>query len=133
MRRKGRILSEINVTPLVDVMLVLLIIFMITAPMMKRGVVMELPRAKATVMRLKSIPVVISVTKRGYYFNGKRVSLKGLKLLARRVLSSKPDASFVIEAQRDVPFESVVRVLAELRNMGISRVGIATRPERKGR
>ncbi len=129
MRR--RVLSDINVTPLVDVMLVLLIIFMLTAPMMKRGIVMDLPRAKATHIPLKSVPVVISIKNGKYYIDGRRTSLAFLDVEAKRILSKRPKAQFVIEAERNTPFERVVKALAVLRAAGITRVGIATAPERR--
>ncbi|BAT72472.1 biopolymer transport protein ExbD [Thermosulfidibacter takaii ABI70S6] len=131
MRR--RLLSDINITPLVDVMLVLLIIFMVTAPMMKRGIVMDLPRAKATRMPLKEIPVVISIKGGKYFIDRKRVSLNFLDIEARKILKKRPKAQFVIEAERNTPFEKVVKVLAVLRGVGITRIGIATLPEKKGK
>ncbi len=132
MARK-KVVSDINVTPLVDVMLVLLIIFMVTAPMMKRGIELELPRAKATYLRVREQPVVISVKGSSYFFNGRRVSLDMMRIRVRKVLSSRPKAQFVIEADRKTPFENVVKVMALLRGMGVVRVGIATTYERKRR
>ncbi len=128
---KRRVVSDINVTPLVDVMLVLLIIFMVTAPMMKKGLVMELPRAKSTYLKLKQQPVVISVKNGKYYIDGKPTSLETMDIRIRKILSKHPDIDFVIEAYRKTPFEDVVKVLALLRSMGITRVGIATTYKRK--
>ncbi len=131
MRGRRRVISDINVTPLVDVMLVLLIIFMVTAPIMKKGIVMDLPRAKATSLRLRRPPVVISIKSGRIYVGRRRTSLEGMRILVRRIVQKRPDAQFVIEAERSTPFELVVKVLAELRDMGIERVGIATKPVRK--
>ena len=130
MRKRG-LIADINVTPLVDVMLVLLIIFMVTAPMMKRGVVMDLPRAKATRLKLREVPVIVSVKKGRYYIDGRPIALELIDVEAKKILAKRPNAQFVIEAQRNTPFEQVVKVLVQLRSAGITRIGIATKPERK--
>jgi len=130
MRRRP--LSDINVTPLVDVMLVLLIIFMVTAPMMKEGIVMDLPRVKATAMRLKENPVVISIkSEKRIYVGKRRVSLRKLEGVLRQVILVKGKVPFVIEASRKVPFEVVVKVIAALRRLGITKVGISTISEKR--
>lgn len=94
---------------------------------------MDLPRAKATRMPLKEIPVVISIKGGKYFIDRKRVSLNFLDIEARKILKKRPKAQFVIEAERNTPFEKVVKVLAVLRGVGITRIGIATLPEKKGK
>ncbi len=130
MRRRP--LSDINVTPLVDVMLVLLIIFMITAPMLKEGIVMDLPRVKSTAMRLKENPVIISIkSEKRIYVGKRRVSFKKLEGVLKQIILVKGRVPFVIEANRKVPFEVVVKVIAALRRLGITKVGISTTSEKR--
>lgn len=124
-------LADINVTPLVDVMLVLLIIFMVTAPMMKTGLVMDLPEAKSSNIPVSSEPLVISVTKTGVFIDNTPTTFADVALVTRNILARRADDSVVIEAEKDVPFEYVVKILGELRSLGIVRVGIATKPPGK--
>ncbi len=129
---RKRPLSDINVTPLVDVMLVLLIIFMITAPMLREGIVMDLPRVKATALRLKENPIIISIkSEKRIYVGRKRVSEKRLESVIKQILLVRGKVPFVIEAERKVPFEAVVKVIAVLRRLGITRVGISTTSEKR--
>ncbi len=126
-----RQLSDINVTPLVDVMLVLLIIFMVTAPMMKSGIVMDLPEAKSSNIPVTSEPLVISISKKGIFVDNTPVTFSDVGIVTKNALLHRADDSVVIEAEKDVPFEYVVKVLGELRSLGIVKVGIATKPEGK--
>jgi TolR protein len=125
MERRRQALSEINVTPLVDVMLVLLIIFMITAPLLQQGIDVNLPDAKG-----KELPpserIVITIKKDGkIYVDKSAVTLKSLK----KRLSKKPNKEVFLRADRDVPYGLVVRVMGELRDIGIERIGMVTEPK----
>ncbi|MGB9667736.1 MAG: ExbD/TolR family protein [Thermosulfidibacteraceae bacterium] len=122
-------LADINVTPLVDVMLVLLIIFMVTAPMMKTGLVMDLPEAKSSQIPVTAEPLVISVSKKGIFVDNTPVTFGDVGVVTKNVLMHRADDSVVIEAEKDIPFEYVVKILGELRALGIVKVGIATKPE----
>lgn len=127
--QKRGLLSEINVTPLVDVMLVLLIIFMITAPLLTTGLKVDLPETRAGELRSPEKPLVIVITREGKILVGREVlSLPRLS----RWLSEARAAGLVkavqIRADRRVPYEVVARVLGELSAAGITSVALVTQP-----
>jgi len=124
--RDRDIMSEINVTPLVDVMLVLLIIFMVTAPMLKMGIDVQLPKAKAKHLIEEERFTVIINKKGEIYLNDRKVSLRQL----HRKLSaiSKRNPELYIKADRAVPYGLVVKVMAEIKDAGIEKVGLVTEP-----
>jgi len=127
-QKKG-LLSEINVTPLVDVMLVLLIIFMITAPLLTTGLKVDLPETRAGELRSPEKPLVIVITREGKILVGREVlSLPRLS----RWLSEARAAGLVkavqVQADRRVPYEVVARVLGELSAAGITSVALVTQP-----
>jgi len=125
MERRRKALSEINVTPLVDVMLVLLIIFMATAPMLQQGVDVDLPKATGQKMS-PSERVVITIKKGGrIYLDKSSVTLKAL----RRKLSVKRDKEVFLKADKDVPYGLVVSVMGELKEIGIEKLGMVTEPK----
>lgn len=124
--RDREVMSEINVTPLVDVMLVLLIIFMVTAPMLKMGIDVDLPKTKAKQLVEEERFTVVINRKGQIYLNDRRVSLKEL----HRKLSaiSKRNPELYIKADRRVPYGLVVKVMAEVKDAGIEKVGLVTEP-----
>jgi biopolymer transport protein TolR len=127
-------MSEINVTPLVDVMLVLLIIFMITAPMLQEGVSVELPQApgKDLAPSQTKEPVVISVSQEGeIYVNNDKVEPDALteKVLAATKESESSDV--FLKADTKVPYGTVVGIIGRLQSAGIKNLGIITTPEEK--
>jgi len=125
MERRRQVLSEINVTPFVDVMLVLLVIFMVTAPLLQQGIDVNLPHAKGKEL-VPAKRVVITIKKNGkIYVNKKSVTLKTLKLR----LSKKTPKEVFLRADKDVPYGIVVAVMGELREIGIERLGIVTEPK----
>ncbi|HFB83638.1 MAG TPA: biopolymer transporter ExbD [Thermodesulfatator sp.] len=125
--KKGRYLADINVTPLVDVVLVLLIIFMITAPMMTRGVSVNLPQTKAGELPRLKEPLVVTITQTGdIYIGREKVGLKGLK--ARFYQAARSKSEVFIEADRQAHYGLVARVLALARALGIEEVGLVTAP-----
>jgi len=118
-------LSEINVTPFVDVMLVLLIIFMVTAPLLQQGIDINLPQAKG-----KEMPpterIVITVKKDGkIYLDKTAVTITSLKA----ALAKKSSKEVFLKADKDVPYGNVVTVMGELREMGIEKLGMVTEPK----
>jgi biopolymer transport protein TolR len=126
-RRQRGVLSEINVTPLVDVMLVLLIIFMVTAPLLKQGIDVELPKAKG-----KELPpeerVSITIRKGGnIYMNENKVSLEEMRLKLDAM--SKLNPNVFLKADRDVPYGMVVQTIGEIKDAGIEKLGIITEPK----
>ena len=124
-----RIMSEINVTPLVDVMLVLLIIFMVTAPMLTQGVDVNLPQASAKAMRGDEERLVITVDANSRIFVGKQpVEFNRLGGVLKQVVAQRTDRQVFFRADRTVPYGLVVKVIAEVRNSGIEKLGMVTEP-----
>jgi len=122
---RKRALSEINVTPLVDVMLVLLIIFMVTAPLLQQGIDVNLPQAKGKELS-PTERVIITIKKDGkIYLDKTAVTLKSL--IAK--LSKSKNKEVFLRADKDVPYGVVVTVMGELREIGIERLGMVTEPK----
>ncbi len=125
-------MSEINVTPFVDVMLVLLIIFMVTAPMLQEGVSVELPRAKGGPLAKKQTVehVIISVSQGGeVYMNEKPVPLSELPAKIAAATKERPGREVFLRADTNVPYGTVVQIMAELRASGITSLGMITTPK----
>jgi TolR protein len=122
-------MSEINVTPMVDVMLVLLIIFMVTAPLMQQGVQVDLPKTQAQNIQEDQQRVILSVTKDQKIYIGKtEVSRDELeqKLLVNEKL--KTDKEIYLQADRLIPYGFVVDIMAVLKRAGVDQVGMLTEP-----
>lgn len=130
-RKKNKnFLSEINVTPFVDVMLVLLVIFMITAPMMNQGVEVDLPQTK-TVETLPedSDVIVLTVKKDGNIFLDEyEVSLDDLQKHLKKLVGIKNKLLY-LQADKAVPYGTVVKVMSEVKSAGIERLGVVAEPE----
>jgi len=126
---EGSLLSDINVTPLVDVMLVLLIIFMITAPLLKEGVNVDLPRVSAKPLPVSENRLFLTITKdKKIYLNGKRLEIKTLREKLYRLLKQRETTELFLRADKDLPYGFVVKVMSELRKAGVERLGMITRP-----
>ncbi len=126
-----RLLSEINVTPLVDVMLVLLIIFMVTAPMMTRGIDVKLPETSAKVLPQKKRHVEIIVSNKGEIFlNGIATDDATLKKELWNIRKSGKASQVILRADRDVSYGTVARVMAAIKEAGIENLGLVTAPEK---
>jgi len=124
-----RMMSEINVTPLVDVMLVLLIIFMVTAPMLTQGVDVNLPQANAKAMRAEEERLVITVDMHSRIFIGKQpVEFNRLQSALAAIVAQRVDRQVYFRADRTVPYGFVVKVIAEVRNAGVEKLGMVTEP-----
>ena len=125
-----RPLSEINVTPFVDVMLVMLIIFMVTAPLMQQGVDVDLPETTTQPLRMRDEPLILSVNKQGQYFLGrKEVAEPELQEKLEAVFEARDSKEIFLRADRDAPYGVVVKALAAARGAGASKLGIVTEPE----
>lgn len=122
MDRRKRALSEINVTPFVDVMLVLLVIFMITAPLLQQGIDVNLPQAKGKQLS-PTERVIITIKKDGkIYVNKARTDITKLKAK----LTGLSDRNVFLKADKKVPYGVVVEVMGELREIGIEKLGMVT-------
>ena len=129
-----RTLSQINVTPFVDVMLVLLIIFMVTAPMMEQGFDVNLPEVEnAPGIASNEEPLVVTIDKRGTISIGKSNVNSPAKLvpLLQQVMKERKEKSVLLEADQAVAYGKVMQVMAAVKQAGISRVGMVTQPPRK--
>ncbi|HSB56017.1 MAG TPA: biopolymer transporter ExbD [Gemmatimonadales bacterium] len=123
--------ADINVTSLVDVAFVLLIIFMITAPIMQGGVDVELPRAEARPIPAKE-GMVVSVNQNGQIFiDETRVSLNDFRMTFGALVKSRRPKSVYLRADRRVPYGNVVQVLAVIRTSGITDVGLVAEEEER--
>jgi biopolymer transport protein TolR len=121
-------LADINVTPLVDVMLVLLIIFMVTAPMLHQGISVALPKTATTNLRSTlEDPIVLSISKDGlYYINETPVARGLLKDRLRAILRSHKEKAVLLKADRSLSYGTVIETLDLLNRMGIENLGMIT-------
>ena len=127
--RDSTTISQINVTPLVDVMLVLLVIFMVTAPIIQQGVQVNLPQAKAAAIPGTDELLVVSIAKNGkIYLNDNVMSLDELGAKMRAIRTNLADKQVYVRADQDVRYGLVMQTTAELKQAGIDRVGMVTRP-----
>ena len=124
------ILSEINVTPLVDVMLVLLIMFMVTAPMMQQGIEVELPKTAASGVSTQEEPTVLVITANKQISIAKR-NIAQSELVAKlsAIFEGRKDKQIYIQADRKVDYGFVAEVMADIRQAGISSIGLITVPK----
>jgi len=129
---KKRLVSEINVTPLVDVMLVLLIIFMVTAPMMTQGLDVDLPETTSKSLRQEEKPIVVTVDKEG------TISINSIPL-ARDLLLQELQKKYKVNqkqpiflrADENVPYGEVVKVMSDIKSVGFDKIGMITKPPEK--
>jgi biopolymer transport protein TolR len=122
-------IAEINVTPLVDVMLVLLIVFMISAPLMTQGVQVDLPKAKAQTLSDSPHQLMLVIKQNGsVLLSDKLVETRTLSEKLTAIADAQPNVEIFIQADRSVPYGVVAQVMAEVKRSKISRVGLVTDP-----
>ena len=122
-------ISQINVTPLVDVMLVLLIIFMVTAPILQQGVSVELPKVSAGPLTGQEEQLVVNIGKTGQLFlNDTATTAPELTAKLRAIAAARPDRQLYVRADQAVPYGDVMRVMGAVREAGLVRVGLVTEP-----
>ena len=122
-------MSEINVTPFVDVMLVLLIIFMVTAPMMIQGLNVDLPEATAKPLDSEKEHLVITIDKdHQVHINDYQVTMESLSAKLSKILQGRSDREVYLKADKSIPYGVVVHVMAEIKDAGVEQLGMITEP-----
>lgn len=126
-RKKRRSISSINVTPLVDVMLVLLIIFMITSPMLVSGINVNLPKAEGKAVQGQDDPISITITKHGkIYINNTEIDHKSLITKLKFISKEKYATRIFVRGDKQTPYEKVVLVVNSISNAGFSKIALLT-------
>ncbi|MDD5759733.1 MAG: protein TolR [Desulfobulbaceae bacterium] len=130
-RKKGGVVADINVTPLVDVMLVLLIIFMVTAPMMTQGVDVDLPQTTSKPLKQDDKPIIITIDPQGgIFFNQIQGDRKILQQQLAELASSKgTELPIFLRADKQVSYGIVAQVMADIKDAGFLKLGMVTQPE----
>ena len=128
MPKKNRVISQINVTPFVDVMLVLLIVFMITAPLLTVGVSVDLPKTKASQLNSKGDPIIISIKKNGQLYIQER-EIDALKLLPRlkAISSGNKNLRIYVRGDKNVPYGLVLDTIAKIKSSGFKKVALVAK------
>ena len=128
MHKKNRVISQINVTPFVDVMLVLLIVFMITAPLLTVGVSVDLPKTKASQLNSKGDPIIISIKKNGELYIQER-EIDTLQLLPRlkAISSGNKNLRIYVRGDKDVPYGLVLDTIAKIKSSGFKKVALVAK------
>jgi biopolymer transport protein ExbD len=128
-KQKSDLLSEVNVLNLVDVMLVLLIIFILVAPIMEHGIDVRLPTSTPSKIKSSEESLTVSLAPPGkIYLNDQRVTLDELRERLTGIALSNPETPLTLRADAKIRYEEVIKVLDGIRNSGLTRIGIATRP-----
>ncbi len=123
------LMSDINVTPFVDVMLVLLIIFMVTAPMMMEGVNVSLPEATTKPLVSEKKPLIVNIDSENRIFiNDFKVTVDGLGEKLNKILDGRKDREVYLKADKDISYGMVVRVMSEIKGAGVEKLGMVTIP-----
>lgn len=122
-------ISQINVTPLVDVMLVLLVIFMVTAPILQQGVSVDLPEVAAGPLSGKEEQLVVVVTREGrVHLNDTPLKVEELSQKLAAIIKVRADREVYLRADKNVPYGKVVEVMAAVRQAGVTKLGMVTEP-----
>ena len=125
--QKRRFLADINVTPFVDVMLVLLVIFMVTAPMMQHGIDVNLPKVASKNLPAKEDVLIITINaKKELFLNESKIGLNEFKEKFPKIMENRVSKDVFLKADKTVPYGMVVEVMAEIKRAGIERLGMVT-------
>src|SRR6059036_1485582 len=130
-RRVGTSLAEINIIPLVDVVLVLLLIFMLTAPMMYRGIDVNLPKASAKPTAVEERLVLTLTRDHSLFLNDKRVGSGALETTLRQAFANRRDKTLYLKADAGLAYGAVIETMDRVRRAGIERLGMVTEPARE--
>jgi len=135
-KRNGgsKLLAEINVTPLVDVVLVLLIIFMVTAPMLQMGIDVDLPRVKSKSIDVTEEKLVLTINSaKEIFINKNKVPVTDLSAKLENIFANRIDREVFMRADKSVPYGFVVEVMSEVRKAGVDRLGMITEAPEESR
>ncbi len=124
--RKNRLMSEINMVPFVDIVLVLLIIFMISAPLMYRGIDVDLPRSSVNTIKQEQRIMLIVDRFSNIYIDDRKVPMQGIESAIRQKSSEAADVTVYLKADRSVPYGTIVSVMDKVKGMGIDKLGMVT-------
>lgn len=125
-RKASTVITEINVTPFVDVMLVLLIIFIVTAPLMQSGINVDLPKQETGLLEIREENVVTLRKDGAIFFNDRRVTMKDLENRLKSLVSTSPSTEVFLRADQKLAYGAVVGVMAAIKKAGITRLGMVT-------
>ena len=126
---KDQLMSDINVTPFVDVMLVLLIIFMVTAPMMMQGVNVSLPEATAKPLPSETDQLIITINREQQIFiNDYQVTLDFFEERLKKIIENRQDREVYLKADKNIAYGVVVRVMSAIKEAGVEKLGMVTEP-----
>ena len=129
-KSKRRLVSEINVTPFVDVMLVLLIVFMITAPLLQTGIDISLPKVDTPNIQENDDPLIISINNKNEIFiSEKKLEFKTLNYKLKEIKKANPKIKSFIRADKEVTYETLMQVMKQIMDGGITDVSLITEPE----
>jgi biopolymer transport protein TolR len=127
--RRRPLIAQINITPLVDVMLVLLVIFMVTAPMIQQGVSVQLPKATTGPLPSEQRQLLVAIAgDGGVYFNDAPISIEELSRRLQPLFQAQPEQAIRLRADKRVPYGRVAEVMAAVRNAGARKIGMVTEP-----
>ncbi len=127
-------IAQINITPLVDVMLVLLVIFMVTAPMMQQGIGVELPRVAAQPLNSEVEQLAVVISRDGkVQLNNTPLNIDALNQKLSAIVRAQPDCKVALRADKNVPYGQLAEVMAAIRNAGVKKIGMVTEPLKEER
>lgn len=136
--KRRRLMSEINVVPYIDVMLVLLVIFMVTAPLLTQGVEVDLPKTTNQPLKPKQQePVVLTVDAKGQYFLNigenpdEVIDAATLKLTVSKVIKARPDSTVLVRGDKKADYGLVVTAMSQLQAAGVEKIGLVTEVEER--
>ena len=129
---RKKLVADINVTPLVDVMLVLLIIFMVTAPMMTQGLNVDLPETTAKALRQEEKPIIVTIDKdAAISINSVTLARASMVEELKKSYSVNKDQPVFLNASKQVPYGEVAKVMADIQSVGFDKIGMITKPPEK--
>jgi len=128
-RRITTTLSEINVTPFVDVMLVLLVIFMVTTPLLEKGIDVDLPKEPAKDVEVIEKSIITANKEQEIYFNERRISFDEIESVLKKAFMGKTDKEIFLRADKELSYGFVVKLMSKIKNAGIDKMNMVTEAE----